>query len=256
MSYLLNLGISEAEYTLLTTGTDEDKTNIAEKIKTGITANVQNDPEKYKSIIAEGKLQSFKEAQKKIAKELGVEIEAEDDVLSIVKKGKEFFSKTSSETLQKLQQDIIDGKASYEKLKNEDLPQAVANERYKVNQVYIHMGLTSSASKLDKSILNQEDRVLIGKQKLASLGIELSYDNGKVIALNKETGLMPQIGERTFKPEQIDELLSTVLDGYNQKSNPPPPSPTGQPTPTGVRVDGQMSEAAKAKLASYDSFNK
>ena len=133
-----------------------------------------------------------------------------------------------------MQNELIAIKEKYTDLETVRMPSELAKVRDEVNQVYIDMTLNSSASKLDKSLLTLEDRVLIGKQKLASMGLVAEYDptEKKTLIKQKANGLQPQIGDKTFKFDDVDAIMTTVLDSYNQKSNAGVPNPNPVPGST------------------------
>jgi hypothetical protein len=229
MEFLKLLGLSEDQIKKASEGTPEEMQEIADKYKDSIKESVINNPANYKAIADKEKLGAIKVAEKKIAKVLGVTIEDTDNVDSLLEKGRKQLISNSELTAQELQTKLADAEGKLIQFEKETIPAIRLEEQSKVNQVYIDLALNTSASKLEKSILPIEDRILIGKSKLQSMGLELGYDNEKkvVVVKQKETGLLPQIGEKTYQLNDLDGVFSAVLEPYNQKSNgggqnPPP----------------------------------
>lgn len=222
MEFLKLLGLSDDQIKKATEGTPEEKQSLFDGIKKAIEDKVINDPSNYKAIADKEKLGAIKVAEKKIAKALGVTIEeGVDNVDTLLEKGKKALITTSELTAQELQQKVADLSGKIQEFETTTIPSIRAEEQAKVNQVYIDLALNTSASKLDKNTLTIEDRILIGKNKLQSHGLELGWDAEKkaTIVKHKETGLKPQFGDKTFEVTDIDGVLNAVLEPYNQKSN-------------------------------------
>lgn len=221
MEVLSKLGFTADEITKLSNGTEEETTAIIERVKGSIIDGVKNDPKLFEEYKNKGYQEATLVTQKKVAKALGVTVDKEDTIDTVLSKGKELLQANGQETAIALQNELIAIKEKYTDLETVRMPSELAKVRDEVNQVYIDMTLNSSASKLDKSLLTLEDRVLIGKQKLASMGLVAEYDatEKKTLIKQKANGLQPQIGDKTFKFDDIDAIMTTVLDSYNQKSN-------------------------------------
>jgi hypothetical protein len=236
MEVLSKLGFTAEEITKLSSGTEDEQTAIIERVKGSIIDGVKNDPKLFDDYKNKGYQEATLVTQKKIAKALGVSVDKEDTIDSVLAKGKELLQANGQETAIALQNELIAIKEKYTDLETVRMPGELAKVRDEVNQVYIDMTLNSSASKLDKSLLTLEDRVLIGKQKLASMGLVAEYDptEKKTLIKQKANGLQPQIGDKTFKFDEVDAIMGTVLDSYNQKSNSASPGTSGVPSPGAV----------------------
>lgn len=227
MEVLSKLGFTADEITKLSSGTEDETNAIIERVKGSIIDGVKNDPKLFEDYKNKGYQEATLVNQKKIAKALGVTVDKEDTIDTVLTKGKELLQANGQETAIALQNELIAIKEKYTDLETVRMPSELAKVRDEVNQVYIDMTLNSSASKLDKSLLTLEDRVLIGKQKLASMGLVAEYDAAekKTLIKQKANGLQPQIGDKTFKFDDVDAIMTTVLDSYNQKSNAGVPNP-------------------------------
>ena len=257
MEFLKLLGLSEDQIKKASEGTPEEQQEIADTYKDSIKESVINNPANYKAIADKEKLGAIKVAEKKIAKILGVTIEDTDNVDSLLEKGRKQLISNSELTAQELQTKLADVEGKLIQFEKETIPAIRLEEQSKVNQVYIDLALNTSASKLEKSILPIEDRILIGKSKLQSMGLELGYDGEKksVIVKQKETGLLPQIGDKTYQLNDLDGVFSAVLEPYNQKSNgggQNPPANNGQPfTPPAGAV--KLNHIAEARIKELEA---
>lgn len=239
MDILKKLGLTDSEIETLKSGTEEEKTAIIDGVKISIEENVNNNPERYKEIVDKTKLETTKIIEKKIAKTLGVQIDSkEDNIDTILEKGKKSLISNSELTAQDLQTKVVELQSKITEYDSAIIPSIRLEEQSKVNQVYIDMALNSSASKLDKSILPIEDRILIGRNKIESMGLKLDYDAEKksVIIKHKETGLKPQFGEKTYDVTDLDGVLGAVLEPYVPKSNGGSQPPVGQNTSGGATI--------------------
>jgi len=86
---------------------------------------------------------------------------------------------------------------------------------------------------------------------------QLRYDGEKkaVIVKQKETGLLPQIGDKTYQLNDLDGVFSAVLEPYNQKSNggvqnPPPANGLPIPTPAGTNKVNTLAEQRMKEIES------
>lgn len=254
MEFLKLLGLTDDQITKAITGTAEEQQAIIDAHKDAIKESVINNPANYKAIADKEKLGAIKVAEKKIAKILGVTIEDTDNVDTLLEKGRKQLISNSELTAQELQTKLADAEGKLIQFDKEIIPAIRLEEQSKVSQVYIDMALSTSASKLDKSILPIEDRILIGKSKLSSMGLELGYDSEKrsVIVKQKETGLLPQINDKTYQLNDLDGVFSAVLEPYNQKSNggvqPTTPSTTQTIVPAGTTRLNPIAEARIKEL--------
>jgi hypothetical protein len=257
MEVLLKLGFTADEITKLSSGTEEEAIAIIERVKGSIIDGVKNDPKLFEDYKNKGYQEATLVTQKKVAKALGVTVDKEDTIDTVLSKGKELLQANGQETAIALQNELIAIKEKYTDLETVRMPGELAKVRDEVNQVYIDMTLNSSASKLDKSLLTLEDRVLIGKQKLASMGLVAEYDatEKKTLIKQKANGLQPQIGDKTFKFDDVDAIMTTVLDSYNQKSNAGVPNPAAPIPGGGANIPSQNRTLTPQQQAKVDMLN-
>ena len=248
MEVLKKLGLTDDQIEKLTNGTDEEKDLIVEDFKKSIIEPVINDPEARIKIVNDTKLEITKIIQKKIAKDLGVQIEKDDDITTILEKGKKSLISNSELSAREMQEKYLTAQAEIKKYEDEVIPGIRNEEQSKIKNVFIDMEIQKTASKLDKSIMNIDDRVVLGKTKIQSLGLALDFDDTtkQVIIKHKETGLKPTIAGKTFELNDLDGIFSTLLEPYNQKSNGGNQGGNGTPPPNaGVPPVGLNSVAQR-----------
>ena len=103
MEVLSKLGFTAEEITKLSSGTEDEQTAIIERVKGSIIDGVKNDPKLFDEYKNKGYQEATLVTQKKIAKALGVSVDKEDTIDSVLAKGKELLQANGQETAIALQ---------------------------------------------------------------------------------------------------------------------------------------------------------
>jgi hypothetical protein len=260
MEFLKKLGVTSDEIAKLDSLTEEEQTAIVDRVKATIETNVRNDKTLFEEYTKKGSLETSIIQLKKVAKSLGVKLEADDTLDTVLDKGKTSLTANTEDAARKLQDELIATKAELTRFNEEVLPSEIAKVKNEVNAVYIDSSINSTLKREEfkEYLLAENHRPNIYRAEIEAKGGEFKYDpeTKQTKLVQKGSGLKFQMDGVTYDETDLFGPAKVIFEPYAKKSNGganPNPNPGANPqfqVPQGTVI----SASAQKDLANIDAL--
>jgi len=192
---------------------------------------VRNDAD----LVKDYKLQGFKEAERKVLRDLKKSFNIDATDLEGAETYKEWFGVAldkfkdqASQTGQEWQDKYMTLKDDFTRIKEEEIPHLKSEAANKIKSFKIDNVLNSRLSKIENLAISVEDLKLLAKAKFNQLGVNLDLGAEGITALT-EQGTKPTIEDKAL---DFDGLINHVVSPYVKKNGVSESKPTQSFSPT------------------------
>jgi hypothetical protein len=202
------------------------------EIQAAVEAEIENAKELVRNdadAVKEYKMQGFKEAERKVLRDLKKAFNLDATDLEDTENYSEWFNVAlskfkdqASATGQEWQDKYMALKDDFNRIKEEEIPALKSQAESQIKSFKIDNILNSRLSKIENLAISVDDLKLLAKAKFNQLGVVLDLNNDGVTALTDQ-GTKPTIEDKAL---DFDGLINHVVSPYVKKNGVSENKPT------------------------------
>ena len=202
------------------------------EIQAAVEAEIENAKELVRNdadAVKEYKMQGFKEAERKVLRDLKKAFNLDATDLEGAENYSEWFNVAlgkfkdqASATGQEWQDKYMALKDDFNRIKEEEIPALKSQAESQIKSFKIDNILNSRLSKIENLAISVDDLKLLAKAKFNQLGVVLDLNNDGVTALTDQ-GTKPTIEDKAL---DFDGLINHVVSPYVKKNGVSENKPT------------------------------
>lgn len=202
------------------------------EIQAAVEAEIENAKELVRNdadAVKEYKMQGFKEAERKVLRDLkkafnldATDLEGAENYSEWFNVALSKFKDQASATGQEWQDKYMALKDDFNRIKEEEIPALKSQAESQIKSFKIDNILNSRLSKIENLAISVEDLKLLAKAKFNQLGVVLDLNNDSVTALTDQ-GTKPTIEDKAL---DFDGLINHVVSPYVKKNGVSENKPT------------------------------